>query len=372
MTTITKEIAHSQDSSYVPLKGFDYIEIYVGNARQAAHFYRTAFGFTPVAYSGLETGARDRTSIVVQQDDIRFVLTSALIPQHQIGDHVMLHGDGVKDIAFTVEDAVNAFETAIEHGAQPVMQPTVVEDSNGAVVKATIAAYGDTVHSFIERGTYVGVFAPGYQVIKNPPHTVPTGLHKIDHVAVNVESSKMSELVDFYNEVLGFHHSYSTDVATEYSSMNSKVVQNSTGNIIFPIVEPAPGKGKSQVEEFLSFHNGPGAQHIALISDDLIQTVRALLDNGNEFLQTPDSYYDVLESRIGPIDEDIEVLRELNILVDRDEWGYLLQIFTKPLHNRPTIFMEIIQRKRARGFGAGNVKALFEALERDQAERGNL
>jgi 4-hydroxyphenylpyruvate dioxygenase len=373
MVTTTDELAGMQKQNPVPLKGFDYIELYVGNARQAAHYYRTAFGFSPIAYAGLETGIRDRTSFVLQQNDIRLVLTAPLTPDGPIAEHVKLHGDDVRDIAFTVDNAEESFALAVEHGATPILEPTVYTDQNGSMVKATIGAFGDTVHSFIQRdGFYGGTFFPEFHVIQNPPPAVSTGLVGIDHVAIGVEAAQLDELVNFYNAVLGFHHSYTEGILTEYSSMNSKVVENKTGNIKFPIVEPAPGKRRSQIEEYLSFHRGPGAQHVALSSDNILETVRALRANGNEFLQTPDTYYSMLKDRIGELEEDVEELRELSILVDRDEWGYLMQIFTKPLLNRPTTFMEIIQRKRARGFGGGNIKALFEAIERDQLKRGNL
>ena len=354
------------------LKGFDYIELYVGNARQAAHFYRTALGFKPIAHSGLETGVRDRASILVQQNDIRLMLTSALTPDSQVAEHVKLHGDDVKDIAFSVADATVAFDVAVDNGAQAIMPPTLIGGAGGRITKATIGAFGDVVHSFIQRDGTDSSFFPNFQPIENPPPTFPTGLTSIDHVAVSVEPDQLSQLVDFYNRVLNFHHSFSEDIVTNYSSMNSKVVENKSGLIKFPIVEPGPGKHKSQIEEYLAFHHGPGAQHIALTSDDMLATVRALRANGNEFLVTPNTYYDMLPDRVGEIDEDIDELRELNILVDRDEWGYLMQIFTKPLLNRPTVFLEVIQRKRAKGFGSGNIKALFQAIEREQAVRGNL
>ena len=366
------ELRQQDNDGFELLKGFDYLELYVGNARQAAHFYRTALGFTPIAHSGLETGVRDRASIVVQQNDIKLMLTSALTPDSPVAEHVKLHGDDVKDIAFTVGDAAMAFEVAVRNGAPAIMPPTVIEDSEGSITKATIGAFGDTVHSFIQRDGKGSSFFPTFQVIENSQPAVSSGLTSIDHVAVSVEPEQLNKLVDFYNRVLNFHHSFTEDIATNYSSMNSKVVENRSGLIKFPIVEPGPGKRKSQIEEYLAFHHGPGAQHIALISDDMLATVRALRANGNEFLVTPNSYYDMLSQRVGEIDEDIEELRELNILVDRDEWGYLMQIFTKPLLNRPTVFLEVIQRKRAKGFGSGNIKALFQAMEREQAVRGNL
>ncbi len=375
MTMTAREIARSQEGDFLQLKGIDYVEFYVGNARQAAHFYRTAFGFKPVAYAGLETGVRDRASFVLEQRNIRLVLTGALDPDSSIAEHVRLHGDGVKDIAFTVDDAAQAFEETVRRGAKPVMEPTVIEGQKGHVIKATIAAYGDTVHSFIQRDQYHGTFFPKYHAIKNPaPHT-PTGLAAIDHIVGNVELGKMDEWVDFYNQVLGFRqlqHFSDEDISTEYSALMSKVVQNGSGRIKFPINEPAEGKRKSQIDEYLQYYRGPGAQHLALLTDDIISTVRKLRENGVEFLRTPDTYYEMLGDRVGKIDESIDALRELGILVDRDDEGYLLQIFTKPVQDRPTVFYEIIQRKGARGFGAGNFKALFEAIEREQALRGNL
>jgi 4-hydroxyphenylpyruvate dioxygenase len=368
-----EELVTLRQNDPVQLNGFDYLEFYVGNAYQAAHFYRNLYGFKPIAFSGLETGVRDRASIVVEQNDIRLVLTTALTPDHPITRHVSLHGDDVRDIAFTVEDVEAAYKAAIRNGAHSILPPTEFNDRRGNMVKATVAALGATVHSFVQRdGHFQGAFLPGFELIENPPPAVPTGLTSIDHIAISVEAHTLNRMVDFYYEVLGFHESFSEDVMTEYSSMNSKVVENSTGGIKFPMVEPAPGRRKSQIDEYLSFHFGPGAQHIAFASDDIISSVRALRANGNVFLRTPDSYYSVLKERVGDFDEEMEALRELNILVDRDEWGYLMQIFTKPVMTRPTIFTEVIQRKSARGFGAGNIKALFQAIERDQAKRGNL
>ncbi|HWS85824.1 MAG TPA: 4-hydroxyphenylpyruvate dioxygenase [Pyrinomonadaceae bacterium] len=373
MATASDELVTLQQGETVLLKGFDYLEFYVGNAFQAAHFYRNLYGFKPVAFSGLETGVRDRASIVLEQNDIRLVLTTALTPDHPITRHVSLHGDDVRDIAFTVSDAEAAYKTAIKNGAHSILPPTEFQDQRGSMLKATVAALGETVHSFIQRDSHFGgAFFPDFEYIENPPPVTPTGLTSIDHIAISVEAHTLNRMVDFYHEVLGFHESFSEDILTEYSSMNSKVVENASGAIKFPMVEPAPGRRKSQIEEYLNFHFGPGAQHVAFASDDIISSVRALRANGNEFLRTPESYYTVLKDRVGDFDEDAEALRDLNILVDRDEWGYLMQIFTKPVMTRPTIFTEVIQRKEARGFGAGNIKALFEAIERDQARRGNL
>lgn len=375
MATTEHAAARSKEGDFLQLKGIDYIEFWVGNARQSAHYFRTAFGYTPTAYAGLETGIRDRTSFVLQQRDIRLVLTGALQPDTPIAEHVRLHGDGVRDIAFTVDDAARAFEATVDRGARPVMEPTVIEGQKGSIVKATIAAYGDTVHSFIQRDGYSGTFLPHFHTIKSPPAVTPTGLAAVDHIVGNVELGKMDQWVDFYNQVLGFRQLQQftdDDISTEYSALMSKVVQNGSGRIKFPINEPANGKRKSQIDEYLQYYGGPGAQHIALLTDDIIATVRRLRANGVEFLRTPETYYEMLAERVGQIDENAEALRELGILVDRDDEGYLLQIFTRPVQDRPTVFFEIIQRKGARGFGAGNFKALFEAIEREQEQRGNL
>jgi 4-hydroxyphenylpyruvate dioxygenase len=375
MTMTEREVARSQEGDFLQLKGIDYVELYVGNARQAAHYYRTVFGFKPIAYAGLETGVRDRTSYVIEQRNIRLMLTGSLDPDSSIAEHVRVHGDGVKDIAFTVDNTEQAFEETVRRGARPIMEPTVIEGQKGRVIKATIAAYGDTVHSFIQRDEYHGTFFPKFHAVKNPAPAHPTGLAAIDHIVGNVELGKMDEWVDFYNQVLGFRqllHFTDDDISTEYSALMSKVVQNGSGRIKFPINEPAEGKKKSQIDEYLQYYRGPGVQHIAMLTDDIIKTVSKLRENGVEFLRTPDTYYDMLSERVGKIDEDMDSLRRLGILVDRDDEGYLLQIFTRPLQDRPTVFFEIIQRKGARGFGAGNFKALFEAIEREQELRGNL
>lgn len=358
--------------SFPKLNGYDYLELYVGNAHQAAHFYRTAWGFTPVAYAGLETGVRDRVSIVLEQGQIRLVLTAAQGPDGPIADHVKLHGDGVKDIAFQVDDVEKVFNQVVEAGARPITAPVVLQDGDQSIRRATVAAYGDTVHSFVERGDYTGPFLPGYKPARQYTQTTPIGLMSIDHIAVSVTAGMLEEFIDYYNRVFGFHQSHQEDVATEYSAMNSKVVQNEAGTIKFPIIEPAQGRKKSQIEEYLMYYGGAGVQHIALLTEDIVTAVQTLRDNYVEFMQTPGTYYAALEDRIGKIDENLEALRELSILIDRDDWGYLMQTFTRPLHNRPTLFFEIIQRKNARGFGAGNIKALFEALEREQLQRGNL
>lgn len=353
-------------------KGIDYIEYYVGNAYQAAHFYCTTFGFTPIAYAGLETGRRDRVSFVLKQKDIRFVLTSPLDPDSAIARHVHLHGDSIKDIAFGVEDAEQAFQEAVRRGAQPVSEPERIDTDYGQMTRATIASCRDTVHSFIERRGYESTFLPGYQPINSAPPTFSPKLASIDHVAISLEPGTLDQWIGFYEQVLGFKQSHQEDVLTEYSAMNSKVVQNKTGRIKFPMMEPAPGRRKSQIEEYLAFHRGAGAQHVALLSSNIIASIATLKANRIDFLPTPKTYYDLLTERIGEIDEDIDALRDFGILADRDDSGYLMQTFTKPLQSRPTVFLEVIQRKGAVGFGSGNIKALFEAIERQQAARGNL
>jgi len=355
-----------------PFKNIDYIEMYVSNAHQAAHYYRTACGFTPTAWMGLETGTRDRASIVVEEGEIRLVLTNALSADSPVADHVKLHGDSVKDMAFRVDDAAATYHEALKRGARPVMEPTLSEDENGQVLKATIGVYGDTVHSFVQRDSYEGCFLPGYQKTTRRKPTFSPRLCTVDHIAVSVEEGELDRWIEFYEKVLQFFLSHQDDIETDLSAMNSKVVQNSSGSIKFPMMEPARGKRKSQIEEYLSYHHGPGAQHVALLTNNIIESVRRLSENDIEFLNAPRAYYDALTDRVGEIDEDLEALSALNILVDRDNWGYLMQVFSKPVQGRPTAFFEIIQRKGARGFGSGNVRALFEALETEQRRRGNL
>lgn len=357
------------------LLGIDYVEFYVSNARQAAHFYRTTLGLTPVAYAGLETGLRDRTSYVLQRRKVRFVLTAPLTPDHPIAAHVARHGDGVKDIALHVHDAAAAYHAALSNGAQSAYPPTVREDAHGRVVCAGIATYGDTIHSFISRDGYDGPFLPGFQVLDHQVPVPETGIAAIDHIVGNVELGAMNQWVNYYRDVLGFAqlvHFDDQDIATEYSALMSKVMQNGTGKIKFPINEPADGRRKSQIEEFLEYYGGPGVQHIALATADICATVDVLRAAGIPFIRVPAAYYDDLEARVGVIDESRAALQARGILVDRDDEGYLLQIFSQPLQDRPTLFVEIIQRKGSRGFGKGNFKALFEAIERDQARRGNL
>jgi 4-hydroxyphenylpyruvate dioxygenase len=363
-----------------PINGTDFIEFFVGNAKQASHFYRAAFGFHLVAYRGPETGTRDRASYVMQQGKIRLVLTTAIRPEasedaKKIADHVHKHGDGVRDLALWVDDARDAFAKAVERGAEPVSEPRVLHDDDGEVVIASIKTYGETIHSLVERSNYRGPFLPGFR--PTSPHFQPegVGLKYVDHCVGNVELGKMNVWVQFYADVMGFRNLLTfddEDISTEYSSLMSKVMANGNDRIKFPINEPAGGKKKSQIDEYLEFYGGPGVQHMAMATDDIIATVTALKDRGVEFLSTPTSYYEQLEGRVGKIDEPLDVLAQHGILVDRDPDGYLLQIFTKPVEDRPTVFYEIIQRKGAKSFGKGNFRALFEAIEREQALRGNL
>lgn len=362
-------------TDFLPIQAIDHIELYVGNAKQAAHYYRTAFGFTPKAFAGLETGVRDRVSYMLEQGEVRFVVTAALSEDSPIAAHVRKHGDGVRDIALRVDDCESAFRETVKRGARVVMEPTEFKDNHGTIKKASIATYGDTIHTFVERKGYAGVWAPGYRAITNAPPSKPVGVAAVDHIVGNVELNKMLEWVKFYEDVMGFTQFQTfddKDINTEYSALMSKVMAGGKGKVKFPINEPAEGKKKSQIQEYLDFYGGPGAQHIALITGDIVATVNALTENGVEFLNTPDNYYDELEARVGWIAEPLDELRRLKILVDRDDEGYLLQIFTKPVQDRPTMFFEIIQRKGARGFGKGNFKALFEAIEREQELRGNL
>ncbi len=358
-----------------PINGTDYVEFYVGNAKQASHYYCTAFGFEVVAYRGPETGIRDRASYLLQQNKIRLVLTTALTADHPVAEHVHRHGDGVRDLALWVDDARAAFAGAVERGAVPVSEPTVLRDDDGEVVIAAIQTYGDTIHSLVERKNYRGLFLPGFRPVT--PHYRPSsvGLQYVDHCVGNVELGQMDVWVSYYERVMGFRNLISfddADISTEYSALMSKVMANGNERIKFPINEPAKGKKKSQIEEYLEFYNGAGVQHLALATNDIIETVSALRDRGVEFLHVPTTYYAELQGRVGKIDEPVDALQELGILVDRDPDGYLLQIFSKPVEDRPTLFYEIIQRKGARSFGKGNFKALFESIEREQELRGNL
>jgi 4-hydroxyphenylpyruvate dioxygenase len=362
-------------TDFLPLMGTDYVELYVGNAKQAAHFYKTAFGFQSYAYSGPETGDKEKVSYVLIQNKVRLVLTTPLHPTGSIAEHVNKHGDGVKAVALMVNDATDAFEQTVKRGAKPYMEPTTSEDADGKIVMSGIHIYGDTVHLFIERKDYKGTFMPGFKVWESHYNPSDVGLQYIDHCVGNVGWNQMNTWVSFYEDVMGFKNILTFDdkqISTEYSALMSKVMSNGNGFVKFPINEPAKAKKKSQVEEYLDFYNDAGVQHIAIATGDIITTVTALSERGVEFLKVPNTYYDQLLDRIGPIDEDLEPLRKLGILVDRDDEGYLLQIFTKPVEDRPTLFFEIIQRKGAKSFGAGNFKALFEALEREQELRGNL
>ncbi len=362
-------------TDFLPLLGTDYLELYVGNAKQAAYFYRHAFGFQPLAYAGLETGLTDRESYVVVQDKIRIVLTSPLKSGTDIGRHIDRHGDGVKVIALWVDDAAAAYHATMQRGAESYLEPTTLQDDHGRAVRSGIRTYGETVHVFVERKDYTGVFLPGYRAWNDSMTTVPVGLKFVDHMVGNVKLGDMNKWVDFYQQVMGFTQIMSfddKDISTEYTALMSKVMSNGNGRVKFPINEPAPGIRKSQVEEYLDFYEEAGVQHIAVATDNVIATVRELQSRGIEFLRVPTTYYDDLQDRVGRIDEDIASLRDLGILVDRDDEGYLLQIFTKPVQPRPTMFFEIIQRKGATSFGKGNFKALFEAIEREQELRGTL
>ena len=358
-----------------PINGTDFVEFYVGNAKQAATYYRAAFGFRLIGYRGPETGTRDRASYLLEQNKVRFILTSALAPDQPIQEHVTRHGDGVRDIALWVDDARDAFRKAVERGAVPAYEPQSLKDEHGELIVAGIRTYGDTIHSLVERRNYRGLFMPGFRPAESLYNPAPVGLQYVDHCVGNVELGAMNKWVQFYQDVLGFKNLISfddKDISTEYSALMSKVVANGNERIKFPINEPAQGKKKSQIDEYLEFYRGPGVQHVAIITHDIVSTVTALRDRGVEFLRVPTTYYQELQGRVGRIDEPVERLQELGILVDRDDEGYLLQIFTKPVQDRPTLFYEIIQRKGARSFGKGNFKALFEAIEREQALRGNL
>lgn len=375
MSTTITAVKKQETTDYMPINGTDYLELYVSNSKQAAHFYKTAFGFESLAYKGLETGSREYESYVVQQDKIRLVLTSPLKSGTEVGRHIDKHGDGVKVTALWVDDATYAYEEAVKRGAKSFMKPQVEEDEQGKVIRSGIHTYGEVVHIFVERKDYNGVFLPGYRSWESDYKPEPVGLKFVDHMVGNVEEGKMNYWVKFYEDVMGFKQILSfddKDISTEYTALMSKVMSNGNGRIKFPINEPAPGKKKSQVDEYLEFYEGEGVQHIAVATDDIVKTVTDLKSRGVEFLTVPTTYYDVLTERVGKIDEDIDALRKLGILVDRDDEGYLLQIFTKTVQARPTMFFEIIQRKGATSFGKGNFKALFEAIEREQELRGTL
>jgi 4-hydroxyphenylpyruvate dioxygenase len=368
------EIA-SQIEDFLPLKRMDHIELYVGNAKQSAQFYRTVLGFTIRGYRGPETGHRETASYFLEQGKIRIILTGAMSSSHPVAQHVLKHGDGVKVLALEVDDAAKSLEETVKRGALKVHDVRLQQDQHGTVKTASIATYGETIHTFVERGDYRGVFLPGYEARDERPPNGEAGLQAIDHIVGNVELGAMNRWVDFYAKTMGFSQLVHFDdeaISTDYSALMSKVMQNGSGKIKFPINEPAHGKKKSQIEEYLDFYEGPGVQHLALITGDIIATVDKLRASGLEFLTIPPSYYENLDERIGAIKETVDDLRRLGILVDRDDEGYLLQIFTRPIQDRPTVFFEVIQRRGCRGFGAGNFKALFEAIEREQARRGNL
>ena len=361
---------------FLPINGTDHVEFYVGNAKQSAHYYRSAFGHSLVAYSGPETGQREKVSYVLQQEKIRLVLTTPLAPDGPIADHIKLHGDGVKIIALWVDDAETAYRETTKRGGRGIMEPRIMKDDKGEVKLSAIAAYGETIHTFIERKNYKGVFLPGFVDVPGPDTVArPAGLKYIDHMVGNVGWGQMNVWVKFYQDVMGFRlyqHFDDKDISTDFSALMSKVMANGNDRIKFPINEPAEGKKKSQIEEYLDFYRGSGVQHIAMLTDDILKTVAKLREQGVEFLRVPHTYYEELTDRVGKIDEPIEELDRLGILVDRDDEGYMLQIFTKPVEDRPTLFYEIIQRKGSKSFGKGNFKALFEAIEREQELRGNL
>ncbi len=364
------------ETDFLPLNGTDHVEFYVGNARQAAYYYRAAFGFKLAAYRGPETGTRESASYVLVQNKIRMVFTTPLAPEHPASDHVRLHGDGVRAIALWVDDAESAWRETTRRGARSVREPETLHDADGTARIASIAIYGDTIHTFVERRDYKGVFLPGFRAVETEDMVSrPAGLLHIDHMVGNVGWGEMDRWVEFYRDVMGFRmfkHFDDKDISTEYSALMSKVMANGNDRVKFPINEPAEGKRKSQIEEYLQFYRGPGVQHIAMATGNIIETVGTLRRQGVDFLRVPNTYYEDLLSRIGPIDEPIEALRDLGILVDRDDEGYMLQIFTRPVEDRPTLFYEVIQRKGSRSFGKGNFKALFEAIEREQGLRGNL
>jgi 4-hydroxyphenylpyruvate dioxygenase len=375
MQTIEKAKPVFAIEDFLPLSGTDYIEFYVGNAKQAAHFYKSVFGFQSLAYSGPETGSKEKVSYVLRQNKITLILTTPLRNDNAIADHIAKHGDGVKAIALKVDDAIDAWHETTARGAKSFFEPRIMEDENGKLITSAIRIYGDTIHVFVERKNYNGVFMPGFKDWKTASNPSEVGLIHIDHCVGNVGWNQMDKWVSFYEKVMGFKNILSfddNDISTEYSALMSKVMSNGNGYVKFPINEPAEGKKKSQVEEYLDFYNGEGVQHVALATNDIVSTVTQLQNRGLEFLKVPSSYYDDLLNRVGHIDEDLEPLKELGILVDRDDEGYLLQIFSKPVEDRPTLFFEIIQRKGAQSFGKGNFKALFEAIEREQSLRGNL
>ncbi|MEJ7822992.1 MAG: 4-hydroxyphenylpyruvate dioxygenase [Chitinophagaceae bacterium] len=374
-TAIKQQPIKENTTDFLPLQGTDYVEFYVGNAKQAAHYYKTAFGFQSLAYAGPETGVKDKASYVIRQNKLTFVLTTPVRADNEIADHIYKHGDGVKVIALKVDDAKRAWEETTKRGAKSYLDPVSLKDETGEIVMSGIHIYGETVHVFIERNNYSGVFMPGYRKWDSNYNPDDTGLLYVDHCVGNVGWNQMNPWVKFYQDVMGFNNILTfddKDISTEYSALMSKVMSNGNGFVKFPINEPAEGKKKSQVEEYLEFYNGEGVQHVAIATNNIIETVTNLQSRGVEFLKIPASYYAEVLDRVGHIDEDLKPLSELGILIDRDDEGYLLQIFSKPVQDRPTLFFEIIQRKGAKSFGKGNFKALFEAIEREQEQRGNL
>ncbi|MBK7339111.1 MAG: 4-hydroxyphenylpyruvate dioxygenase [Saprospiraceae bacterium] len=379
--TDVKNYSYSEDKifdkaqDFLPIQGTDYVELYVGNAKQAAHYYKTAFGFQSLAYTGLETGNKEFCSYVLVQDKIRLVLTTPFNPESEISHHIRKHGDGVKIIALWVNDARSAYEETIKRGAESAMEPTVFQDTDGEVIKSGIKTYGETIHIFVERKNYKGIFLPGFEKWESEYNPGTTGLKYIDHMVGNVELGDMNRWATYYEKVMGFANLITfddKDISTQYTALMSKVMTNGNGRIKFPINEPAKGLKKSQVEEYLDFYGGAGCQHIAVATDDIVYTISEMRKRGVEFLHVPGTYYDTVPARVGSIAEDLAILKSLGIMVDRDEDGYLLQIFTKPVEDRPTLFFEIIQRKGAKSFGKGNFQALFESIEAEQARRGTL
>ncbi|MBX7163439.1 MAG: 4-hydroxyphenylpyruvate dioxygenase [Saprospiraceae bacterium] len=379
--TDVKNYSYSEDKifdkaqDFLPIQGTDYVELYVGNAKQAAHYYKTAFGFQSLAYTGLETGNKEFCSYVLVQDKIRLVLTTPFNPESEISHHIRKHGDGVKIIALWVDDARSAYEETIKRGAESAMEPTVFQDTDGEVIKSGIKTYGETIHIFVERKNYKGIFLPGFEKWESEYNPGTSGLKYIDHMVGNVELGDMNRWATYYEKVMGFANLITfddKDISTQYTALMSKVMTNGNGRIKFPINEPAKGLKKSQVEEYLDFYGGAGCQHIAVATDDIVYTISEMRKRGVEFLHVPGTYYDTVPARVGSIAEDLAILKSLGIMVDRDEDGYLLQIFTKPVEDRPTLFFEIIQRKGAKSFGKGNFQALFESIEAEQARRGTL
>ena len=379
--TDVKNYSYSEDKifdkaqDFLPIQGTDYVELYVGNAKQAAHYYKTAFGFQSLAYTGLETGNKEFCSYVLVQDKIRLVLTTPFNPESEISHHIRKHGDGVNIIALWVDDARSAYEETIKRGAESAMEPTVFQDTDGEVIKSGIKTYGETIHIFVERKNYKGIFLPGFEKWESEYNPGTSGLKYIDHMVGNVELGDMNRWATYYEKVMGFANLITfddKDISTQYTALMSKVMTNGNGRIKFPINEPAKGLKKSQVEEYLDFYGGAGCQHIAVATDDIVYTISEMRKRGVEFLHVPGTYYDTVPARVGSIAEDLAILKSLGIMVDRDEDGYLLQIFTKPVEDRPTLFFEIIQRKGAKSFGKGNFQALFESIEAEQARRGTL